>query len=144
MLVDKNYGVFFRRVSNSLSHTNSEKEKVWFVHHYERLVTWLKTSSCKVVAGNPARLLCPGSLSWRRSSHAKRQRRLQRQKMLTPANPASYTSYKVATLCCQNLPIVNQKISNSSVTLEVTRNHFEMPLGIRWGVNFFSACVDNL
>ena len=60
MLVDKNYGVSFGRVLNSLSHTNSEKEKVWFVHHYERLVTWLKTSSCKVVAGKAGGIVVPG------------------------------------------------------------------------------------
>ena len=46
----------------------------------------------------------------------------------SPANPASNTSYKVATLCCQNLPKVNQKISNNSVTLEVTRGQFEMSI----------------
>lgn len=91
-----------------------------------------------------AGLLCPGLLSWKRSSHGKRQRRLQRQKMVTPANPASYTNYKVATLCCQNLPMVNQNISNNSVTLEVTRSHFEMSIRDTLRVNFFSACVDNL
>ena len=38
---------------------NSEKEKIWFVHHYERLVKWLKTSNCKVVAREAGGIVVP-------------------------------------------------------------------------------------